>query len=163
MAETRLSVTINRPVAEVFAVLSDPERTPEWSSLAVEETMTSPGPIGVGSTYRAVGKTFGRRVVNHNEVVEFVPNRMWTVRVMSGPMRARSTMTFESVQSGTRIVLVSTLESGGFLLRLIEPVASRLFKRQFGRDLEHLKELMESGNLVALSPDSVRPGAARES
>jgi uncharacterized membrane protein len=150
--ETRFSITIDRPVEEVFAVLSNPEITPTWSSLAVEETVTSTGPIGVGTTYRAVGVVFGRRVVNENEVTEFEPNRMWTVRVLTGPMRTGASMAFEPVERGTHITMRITMEPAG-LLRLAAPLLVRLGRRQFQRDLEHLKRLMETGALVAPEPE----------
>jgi len=44
MAEARLSVTIARPLEEVFAVLTDPANTPKWSAPAVEERWITPGP-----------------------------------------------------------------------------------------------------------------------
>jgi hypothetical protein len=46
----RVGGTLRRPVEEVFGVLSDPENAPKWSPNALEEKLTSPRPVRVGST-----------------------------------------------------------------------------------------------------------------
>jgi len=46
--KAEVSITIKRSVEDVFAVLSNVEDTPKWSSNALEEKMTSAGPGGVG-------------------------------------------------------------------------------------------------------------------
>ena len=43
-ASTTMTVTIARPVEDVFAVLSDVEKAALWSSNTVEETLLTPGP-----------------------------------------------------------------------------------------------------------------------
>jgi len=40
--------------------MSNVENNPKWSSVALEVEQTSPGPIGVGTTSRLVGKLLGR-------------------------------------------------------------------------------------------------------
>ena len=61
--------------------------------------MISAGPIGVGSTYRAVGKGFGRPAVRENEVTEFEPNRRWAVRSRTGSPATRASATFHLVEA----------------------------------------------------------------
>jgi len=43
VADARFSFTVARPLEEVFAVLTDPEKTPKWSAPAVEERWLTPG------------------------------------------------------------------------------------------------------------------------
>ena len=50
MIEVRASVFIQRPIAEVFGVISDFESNPRWQSGMVEAKFTSDGPLRVGST-----------------------------------------------------------------------------------------------------------------
>jgi len=61
MAIVTSSTTIQRPVEDVFAVMSNPANDHRWSSAVVEAELTSPGPVGVGTTAHYVGKTLGRR------------------------------------------------------------------------------------------------------
>lgn len=47
------SITINRSIEDVFAVLTNVENTGKWYPGNVQEWWTSPPPHGVGSTRRA--------------------------------------------------------------------------------------------------------------
>jgi uncharacterized protein YndB with AHSA1/START domain len=49
MTEARAAIVIARPLEDVFAVLTDAEKTPAWSASAVEERWLTPPPVGVGS------------------------------------------------------------------------------------------------------------------
>jgi hypothetical protein len=54
------TVTIARPADKVFAFLADLRNIPKWN-YAVERTVqTSPGPAGVGATYRQVLRRLSR-------------------------------------------------------------------------------------------------------
>ena len=54
MLKIESATVINRPVEEVFSVLSNLENNPKWSSAFLEVKKTSDGPIAVGTTWRAV-------------------------------------------------------------------------------------------------------------
>lgn len=47
------AITIGRPIEDVFAVVTDVEKTERWFPLKVKEWWTSEPPHGVGSTRRA--------------------------------------------------------------------------------------------------------------
>ena len=66
-------ITIRRPIEDVFAVLTDVEKTGTWFPGNVKEHWTSPGPHGVGSTRHAVVTTFGRRTENDAVTTEYDP------------------------------------------------------------------------------------------
>jgi len=48
MASFENTVTIRRPVADVFAFLADFENVPAWNYAIVETRKASPGPVGWG-------------------------------------------------------------------------------------------------------------------
>jgi uncharacterized protein YndB with AHSA1/START domain len=50
----RNTVTIRRPVEDVFAYLADFGNVLEWNHAIESTTKTSSGPVGVGSTYRQI-------------------------------------------------------------------------------------------------------------
>jgi len=144
--KAEVSITIKRSVEDVFAVLSNVEDTPKWSSNALEEKMTSAGPVGVGSTRRAVVRSFGRTTENEAEVTEFEPNRKIALRGISGPFPFRVSMDFERVTGDTRVDWTWELAPRGFL-KLAGPLLARVFTRQFRKDLNTLKDMMEAGAL----------------
>lgn len=146
MAKADVGTTIKRPVEDVFAVLSDPENSPKWSSSSIESTKTSDGPIGVGTTSRNVSKFLGRRIEIETEITEFEPNRKFASHSVSGPFPLQATVTFERVEGGTRVNASIEAEPGGFF-KLAEPLIVSIAKRQFQGDFDNLKDLMEANAL----------------
>ena len=146
MATFNVSTTIKRPVEDVFAVLSNVENNPKWSSAALESEQTSAGPIGVGTTARFVGKFLGRRIESESEVTEFEPNRKYSWQSKSGPFPIKASTTFEQIEGGTRVNTTAEAEPGGFF-KLAEPLIVSMGKRQFQSDLDNLKDLMEANAL----------------
>ena len=146
MAKFDISVTIKRPVEDVFAVVSNPENAPKWQSGTLEAKQTSPGPIGVGTTTRSVSTVLGRRIEFEFEVTEFEPNRKQAGRSKSGPFPVQASTTFEPIEGGTRVNQTVEAEPGGFF-KLAEPLLVTMTKRQFQSNLDNLKDLMEANAL----------------
>ena len=146
MATFDVSTTIKRPVEDVFAVISNVENNPKWSSVALEAQQTSPGPIGVGTTARFVGKFLGRRIESESEVTEFEPNRKYSWQSKSGPFPIKASTTFEQIEGGTRVNTTAEADPGGFF-KLAEPLIMSMGKRQFQNDLDNLRDLMEANAL----------------
>ena len=143
MAKLEISITINRPIEEVFAFMNDPENQLLWWSGLVEIEQTSEGPIGVGTTYREVMQFLGRRIENTGEITEYELNKRNTVKTTSGPVPMEITGTFQPVEGGTEVTYGIDAELGGFF-RLAEPLVVRMGKRQMEMELVNLKELMEA-------------------
>jgi uncharacterized membrane protein len=143
MATLEISTVINRPVEEVFAFVVDPENYPKWMSGISEVTITSAGPIGVGTTYRSVLTFLGRRIETEAEFTEYEPNHSYAQKSKSGPFPAQNRGTFERMEGGTLVNVTLAAEPGGFF-KLAEPLLVSMLKRQFQADLANLKELMES-------------------
>ena len=138
---------IRRPVEDVFGVLSDPENAPKWSPHALEEKLTSPRPVRVGSTRRAVVKSFaGRTAENHAVCTAFEPNRRIAWRTTSAPFPFEVTVDFTPVEGGTRIDSIWTWEPKG-LMRPVAPLLNLMLRRVMQRDVDNLRVVMESGDL----------------
>jgi uncharacterized protein YndB with AHSA1/START domain len=146
MVRAEVSTTIKRPVEEVFAVMSDASRNPQWLSTVSETTKTSDGPIGVGTTWHGVGKFLGRRIESDTEYTEFEPNRKFTLKATT-PFPMTIAFTFESVSGDTRVDQVVDAEPGGFF-KLAGPLLVAAAKRQFKNDLDTFRDLMEGDALA---------------
>ncbi len=146
MVRVELSVTIKRPVEEVFAAMSDASKNGRWASGVSETTKTSDGPIGVGTTYHSVGKFLGRRMESDITYTEFEPNSRYAFET-STPFPITATLTYESVAGGTRVDQVVEAEPGGFF-KLAGPLLVAAAKRQFQNDLDNLRDLMEADALA---------------
>ena len=146
-ASTTMTVTIARPVVDVFAVLSDVEKVATWSSNTIKETLLTPGPLRKGSRRRAVIKGFaGRTMVNEAEMVEFEPNRRMVVEVLDAPIPAQIVIEFTPVDGGTRLDWTGIVSPRGILAPTAFLIA-RFYRMAFEKDLRNLKATMERGEL----------------
>ena len=146
-ASTTMTVTIARPVEDVFAVLSDVENVPKWSSNAIEETLLTPGPLRKGSRRRAVVKGFaGRPMQNEAEMIEFELNRRMVVEILDAPVPARIVIDFTPVEGGTRLDWTGILSPRG-ILAPTAPLIARFYRMVFEKDLRNLRDLMNGGEL----------------
>ncbi len=143
---TRSTVTIQRPIEDVFAVLTDVELTGRWYPAQVEEWWTSPAPHGVGSTRRARVRVLGRAVENDAVVTAYDPPRLAAMKGTSRSAPFKVSLAFASVAGGTRVDVDSTFELKG-VMRLIGPPFVRNYERGWERGLANAKRLMESREL----------------
>ena len=142
-----MSVTIARPVSDVYRVLTTPELTPRWSSNAIEEHVTTPGPIRVGFRRRATVRRMGGGTThNEIEVTALEPERSIAVRSVEAPVSFSSSWTFTPVDGGTRVDWHWDFAMRGWL-RPFDGLLARTFTRAFRRDLARLRSMMEAGEL----------------
>ncbi len=144
MATVTSSIVINRPIEDVFAVLTDVEQTRKWFPGDVEEHWTSPPPHGVGSTRHAVVRMFGRRTENDAVTTEYEPPHRATMAGTTPNASFVATLTFASEPGGTRVVVTTDFKLRG-AMRILGPVVVTVYGRGWDRGLANLKEMMESG------------------
>ena len=149
MASTDVSVTIARPVEDVFAVLTDPTQSPKWATSALEGELLTDGPPRIGTQRRVVVKgMFGRTMESVMEVTELDTNRAVALELISASWGGigRTRYTFTPVGDGTRVDWHWEMDPGGWLRPFGGPFMA-LFGRTFQKDLDNLKAVMESGQL----------------
>jgi uncharacterized protein YndB with AHSA1/START domain len=143
MVKIEESVVIKRPVEDVFAFMSNPENDPQWQSETTETEITSQGPIGVGTTYLDVTHFLGRRIESIYEFTEYETNKKLSLKTTSGPIPIEATITYESVENGTKVNFSARGEAGGFF-KLAEPLVARMAQRSWTTNYANLKDLLES-------------------
>ena len=149
MAQTDVGITIDRPVEDVFAVLTDPTLSPKWAANAIRGELLTDGPPGIGTQRRMVVKgMFGRTMESVMEVTELEPNRAVALKLISASWggTGRTRYTFTPAGESTRIDWRWEMEPGGWLRPFAGPFMS-FFGRAFQKDLDNLKAMMESGRL----------------
>jgi carbon monoxide dehydrogenase subunit G len=137
------NVTVDRPVEEVWAFISNFENTTRWSRGVLEAGQTSDGPLGVGSTLRTVVKAFGRRRTADYLVTEYEPNRAFAFKVTSGPVTSRARFSVEPAGAGTRLTASGEAEATG-RYKLLAPILVRTLKRHSQDDLARVKRILEA-------------------
>jgi uncharacterized protein YndB with AHSA1/START domain len=147
VSTARNSITIRRPIEDVFAVLTDVEKTGRWFPGKVEEHWTSPPPHGVGSTRHAIVTIFGRRTENDAVATEYDPPHRAAMRGTTSNAPFDATFTFAPDDGdGTRVEVVTDIRLDGWT-RLFGPLVAVVYGRLWARGLKNLKRIMESGEL----------------
>jgi uncharacterized protein YndB with AHSA1/START domain len=97
------SVTINRPVADVFAYVADGENCTEWRS-GVMDIRRANGDGSVGTTYaQGVKGPMGRRIAADYMITTYEPNRRLEFQTIAGPARPHGRYDFEETNNGTKL------------------------------------------------------------
>ena len=139
-------IAISRPIADVFAVLTNVELTAKWFPGIVEERWTSPPPHGLGATRRAVVRMFGKRTQNDAVSTVFEPPYLATMRGTSKSAPFEVTVRCRPDGQGTRVDVTTEILFRG-MFQLPARFFTALYGRLWGRGLANLKRLMESGAL----------------
>ena len=144
MFARRVAVQISRPVDEVFAFVSDARNRPRWDESVDSEELTSPEPIGVGTTVRTSLRSMGRDYVLTWEIVEHEPPHRQTIESTSGPFA--TTLAYElSAQDGGTLVEFSVTGRPTGVLRLLQPLIARNAQKSLDRGFPRLKRVLEAG------------------
>jgi carbon monoxide dehydrogenase subunit G len=145
-AATSNSITIARPIEDVFAVLTNVENTEKWYPAKVKEWWTSAPPHGVGSTRRA-RVTMGWFTTENDAVATvYDPPRRAVLKGTSKNAPFEATLTFEPVDGGTRVNATVELFLRG-PARLFGGMFVRWYGGSWERGLARLKAMMEAGEL----------------
>jgi uncharacterized protein YndB with AHSA1/START domain len=137
MIDLTIETRIARPAADVFAYVTDPERLPSWQTNTISSVPD--GPMAVGTRLRELHRApGGKELASVVEVTEYEPGRAFALHVIEGtPVDLRITL-----KEGT----VMRLHAFGRLtgvMRLAQPLLQRVLRRQFARQCETLKGLLE--------------------
>ena len=142
------SVIIDRPLAEVFAFVTDLRNETRWQPEIRSVTLEDPLPLMTGATFREERVTLGRRYDWRFRITRFEAPRVIEIETITGTAPYRGARRFEAVGGATRVT-----ESGELTLprfaRFLEPVLGRLAARPVRVAYARLKRLLEGGAGVA--------------
>ncbi len=143
MYHTEAGIVINRPLADVFTIVSDMRQHQKWQEGLVEASWTSDGSPGVGSTYRFVSQFAGMRWDLPGEVTLWNPPNGWRWKASGGPFPVKGGFRLEQVGSGTRITMFSDSEPQGWM-NTMRAILKWMGERTYRRSLTRLKAIIES-------------------
>ncbi len=134
------SVQIERPVAEVFAYVSDPTHLPEWTAVVTDVRIDGSSSLGAGTRFTVVQKFLGTKFETPCELVSSDGSR-FSYRSLGGPVPYTFTYICEEVPGGTRFTMVGEGEPGN-VFRLVGPLFVKAAQRQVRNDLETLRDFL---------------------
>ena len=145
-APIRSSIVINRPIEDVFAVLTNVENTGKWIPANVKEWWTSDPPHGVGSTRRARIRMGWFTTENDAVATVYEPPRRAVMKGTSSNAPFQASLDFEPVAAGTRVDATIEFHLSGPAKLLGGPFA-RWYGARWERGMLRLKSMMEAGEL----------------
>jgi len=135
----RGTITIRRPVNEVWAFFQQPRNDFAWQADLLRHSILYESPAKVGSRGRETRKSFGESTW---EVTEFTPEQRIAYKSISSPVPYDGAYLFEGVEGGTRFTSEYHLELSG-LSRLLAPIVRHLAQKQLVTNLDRLKWMLE--------------------
>jgi uncharacterized membrane protein len=143
MIKTKVSVEIHRPVAEVFAFVTQVENFPAWfGEIVAESWQTSPGPISRGATFLQTHHFLGRRFTSHFTVTAYERDRLFCVSTSQGLVPFQGCFSFERIPDGTRLIDQHEINPKGFF-GLVGSLLVGQLRQQADTNLATLKRLLE--------------------
>jgi uncharacterized membrane protein len=130
-------VTIERPLAEVFAYLTDVQNVPQWQESAVSAEW-----IDDGRRFREKRHFMGRTAELELEVTALEPERRFDVRAVKAPVKFEIRHSLEGLDGGTLVSVHGEAKLSG-ALRFAAGMAKKQAEGQFRRDFERMKAILE--------------------
>jgi hypothetical protein len=142
------TLTIARPIEDVFGFLADLENLPTWNHALVTTRRTSEGPLGVGSTFRQ-NRSLPAPAEEYLHVTRFEAPSALGVAGDLGPFQAEIDYTLDTVAGGTRLTNRITLTAPRRALALALPALTPTIKASVGDNLRVLRSLLERPSRAA--------------
>ena len=139
MIEATATVLIERSLEDVFDYLADARNEPAWLPGAEQVAKTTPGPVGLGTSFDGRYERAGRVEL---KLVAFERPRAVTFRARSRIVDFDDAVELGEEGGQTRLTATMTAQPRG-LMRLFSPLMARTMRRQFEANWGHLKAALE--------------------
>ena len=145
MPSASRSITINRPVAEVFSYVADGDKSPQWRD-GVLDIKRVGGDGSVGTTYQqGVKGPMGRRIAADYMVTAYEPNHRLEFQTVTGPARPHGRYSFEEADGGTRLTFALDANLGGLRGLFMGGMVQKTMDSEV-MAIEHIKRNLEAGH-----------------
>jgi uncharacterized protein YndB with AHSA1/START domain len=150
MSDLQASITIRRPIADVFAFVADARNIPCWHADTAEVHLLSGDGRQAGSRVVDVIRAGdGRRREAVVEITRHEPDRLWAFSAELGSLGGfDGCYRFESVPAGTQVTFTEDLRLRG-VYRLLRPLLRRQVGQTARRNFARLRALLEEPTPLA--------------
>ena len=133
------TIVIDRPVDVVYDYVIDLSNDANWRTGVDESGWQSGESLGPG----ALGYTLAGSQKAEWRVVSYTASERVDWEFFSGPLKGRGGYRLVPVEGGTEFTLVADVEPTGWL-RFLGPIFTWIGRRQNQRDVERLRDILES-------------------
>lgn len=158
MTEIRKSTDVNASPEDVFSLLADLDRLPDWSTITVATHDAPDQPLAKGNTFRQTLRIMGRQLETDWTITELDRPRHVAYEA-NGPAgsRLRMAQTVQPSGDGARVSFEIDYDlPGGAVGGLASPVIERRSEREVEHDMHNLKDIAST-----TEPEEVHVGHGR--
>jgi uncharacterized protein YndB with AHSA1/START domain len=149
MAKLESTVTIVRPVEEVFRFFLDLDKSVTKTDPNVDSVVKTPeGPTGPGTTFHFRQKALGKIRHSTTTFISVELNRKIEMEARLGPLRPKGAITFDQTNRGTTVSVRLNPNPVG-PLKLLSPVFARIGQKVWNERLARIKAALESSPRTA--------------
>jgi carbon monoxide dehydrogenase subunit G len=141
--EIRKTVIVGRPLAEVYAYLSDPHNVPNYVGPVNRVHRMTTQKLDVGTRLSVEASFLGIKFNQRAECTRYEPPHRFETRSVGGRFYFEAGFTLHPCEEGTRIEGWGNASSST-LFRLAEPLLEFFIERQVDGDFARMKREIES-------------------
>ena len=138
------TVTIYRPGAAVFALISDATKEPQWNPAVLRTERLSEQESGIGTLYRETHRVIFRQNTMTFEVVSYQPDHQFGIKALSGGPLQISQYTLVPHPDGVQVTLSVEIQIPA-IFRFLAPLLRRMASEEALKSLTRLKQFLENG------------------
>ena len=147
MVTSEKIITIQRPIDEVFAYVSDLQNSPQWQKGVVEARRMTDGPLGIGTQFMDVRKYTGSRTLESAiQCTHYELNKKIVFKTISSSWPHEDIYQFESIDGGTRLTNRFELQISGWMA-MAGPLIALGLKGEMSANIGNLKARLEKRTL----------------
>jgi hypothetical protein len=162
MSHLSTTLRIEAPAHDVFDLIADPARNPEWQTLLVEMGDIAGRPGGIGSSFVGFYRVAGRKLASRFVVTAAERPTVFQVSGTSTGGWARWTTMIEADGPSCNVQIGLEYElPGEIVASLFGLLTGHRIEREFRRTYDNLKMLAETGTSTQAA--SIGAGAVRAS
>jgi carbon monoxide dehydrogenase subunit G len=143
LVRAELAIEVARAPDDVFAYLTDVSNLPAWQSGVHAAQIEDAGAPRVGARIRESRHLLGRELNMTLEITEYDAPRVFSLRALNSPVPFIVRHDLESHEGGT-LLTVTVVGDAGLLPGFASGIMARRAEKQFRKDFERLKKLLET-------------------
>jgi len=139
----RTTIATPRQPDDAFKYMASFENVAAWDPSVIEAERFATGELGVGSRFRVVVSSAGRKLPLEYKITEFEPSRLVVLLAETSTLRSLDKITVEPTPTGATVSYDASLEMVG-LLGIFNPVLALAFKRLGDRAAAGLRRELQN-------------------
>ena len=143
MTRIEETIIIKCPVEKVFTYTTEAKSWPKWHMEIPEAEQTSPGRVGIGTTFKGKSHMMGQTSNWTAKLTEYQPFKTWGKVIDSGSVIIDDQLIFDHAEGGTKFTMVYNVKVNG-LLKLLSSMINSSMRKTLKLDLINLKKILET-------------------